>query len=73
VGAVLSGVAGVACGLGIPIFFAKMESRDKERLEEIRATNRANLKATGETLSPEELTQLRPQRYLDQREFVDDD
>ena len=50
VGAVLSGVAGVACGLGIPIFFAKMEARDKERLEEIRETNRANLKATGETL-----------------------
>jgi hypothetical protein len=68
VGGILSGVAGIACGLGIPLFFAKMESRDKARVEDIRETNRANLKATGETLSSEELQELRPKRYMDQRE-----
>eukprot|EP00976_Prorocentrum_cordatum_P104668 1193988-Prorocentrum_minimum.AAC.2 len=51
VGAVLAGVAGITCGLGIPIFFAKMEARDKARVEELRDMNRQNLKATGETLS----------------------
>jgi hypothetical protein len=37
-------------------------------VEDIRETNRANLKATGETLSSEELQELRPKRYMDQRE-----
>eukprot|EP00854_Cymbomonas_tetramitiformis_P009073 gene9073-10751_t len=50
-----------------------MEARDKERVEEIREINRDNLKATGETLPAEELAELRPNRYLDRREFVDDD
>jgi hypothetical protein len=50
IGGVLAGAAGIAVGLGVPIFFSKMEQRDKERVEEIREMNRANLKATGETL-----------------------
>mmetsp|Transcript_10682 Transcript_10682/g.22226 ORF Transcript_10682/g.22226 Transcript_10682/m.22226 type:complete len:128 (-) Transcript_10682:123-506(-) len=73
IGAVLAGVAGISAGLGIPIFFAKMEARDKDRVEELRDLNRANLKATGETLSEDELEEMRPTRYLDRREFVDDD
>tara|TARA_B100000482_G_C12400113_1_gene216661 strand:- start:251 stop:469 length:219 start_codon:yes stop_codon:yes gene_type:complete len=51
----------------------KQEERDKERLEEIRELNRATLKATGEQMSEEEITDLRPSRYLDRREFKDDD
>ena len=49
------------------------EERDKERLEEIRELNRATLKATGEQMSEEEISELRPSRYLDRREFKDDD
>ena len=47
--------------------------RDKVRLEEIRELNRATLKATGEQMSAEEIDELRPSRYLDRREFKDDD
>ena len=49
------------------------EERDKERLEEIRELNRATLKATGEQMTEEEINDLRPSRYLDRREFKDDD
>jgi len=71
--AIGAGVLGVGAGLGIPIFFVWQEKRDKERLEEIRELNRATLKATGEQMSPEEIAELRPSRYLDRREFKDDD
>jgi hypothetical protein len=73
---ITAGVAallGLGAGLGIPIFFVWQEKRDKERLEEIRELNRATLKATGEQMSPEEIAELRPSRYLDRREFKDDD
>ena len=69
----LAAVAGLGAGLGIPIFFVWQEQRDKERLEEIRELNRATLKATGEQMSVEEIEELRPARYLDRREFKDDD
>jgi hypothetical protein len=69
----LAAVAGLGAGLGIPIFFVWQERRDKERLEEIRELNRATLKATGEQMSVEEIEELRPARYLDRREFKDDD
>lgn len=49
------------------------EERDKDRLEELRDLNRATLKATGEQMSEEEIDELRPSRYLDRREFKDDD
>ena len=70
---VLAAVLGIAAGLGIPIFFVTQENRDKERIEEIRELNRATLKATGEQMSEEEIRELRPERYLDRREFKDDD
>jgi hypothetical protein len=54
-------------------FSRPQEERDKERLEEIRELNRATLKATGEQMSEEEIAELRPSRYLDRREFKDDD
>ena len=69
----LAAVAGLGAGLGIPIFFVWQEQRDKERLEEIGELNRATLKATGEQMSVEEIEELRPARYLDRREFKDDD
>mmetsp|Transcript_14128 Transcript_14128/g.59008 ORF Transcript_14128/g.59008 Transcript_14128/m.59008 type:complete len:159 (+) Transcript_14128:495-971(+) len=67
------GVGGLALGLGVPIFFMKMEERDEQRLEEVRRLNRETLETTGETLSQEELKEMRPKRYLDSREFQDDD
>jgi hypothetical protein len=70
---VVAAVLGIAAGLGIPIFFVTQEKRDKERIEEIRELNRATLKATGEQMSEEEIKDLRPNRYLDRREFKDDD
>ena len=72
--AVIKRISGrIAAGLGIPIFFVTQENRDKERIEEIRELNRATLKATGEQMSEEEIRELRPDRYLDRREFKDDD
>lgn len=70
---VLCAVAGVAVGLGVPIFYTSLEKRDNERLEELRQLNRETLKTSGETLSDEEIESIRPARYLDRREFVDDD
>lgn len=70
---IIAAVLGIGAGLGVPIFFVMQEERDKERLEEIRELNRATLKATGEQMSEEEINELRPSRYLDRREFKDDD
>lgn len=69
----VAALLGVGAGIGVPIFFVMQEERDKERLEEIRELNRATLKATGEQMSEEEISELRPSRYLDRREFKDDD
>eukprot|EP00192_Tetraselmis_astigmatica_P017987 CAMPEP_0117677238 /NCGR_PEP_ID=MMETSP0804-20121206/16638_1 /TAXON_ID=1074897 /ORGANISM="Tetraselmis astigmatica, Strain CCMP880" /LENGTH=138 /DNA_ID=CAMNT_0005486507 /DNA_START=113 /DNA_END=529 /DNA_ORIENTATION=- len=66
-------VLGVALGLGIPIFFVQREKLDEERLEELRELNRQTFKETGEYLSPEEIEAIRPPRWTDRREFVDDD
>mmetsp|Transcript_4327 Transcript_4327/g.15538 ORF Transcript_4327/g.15538 Transcript_4327/m.15538 type:complete len:117 (+) Transcript_4327:48-398(+) len=70
---VLAAVAGVAFGIGIPMIFEAAEKRDAVRLEDVRELNRETLRTTGETLSDEELDELRPARYLDRREFKDDD
>mmetsp|Transcript_16128 Transcript_16128/g.26040 ORF Transcript_16128/g.26040 Transcript_16128/m.26040 type:complete len:134 (+) Transcript_16128:20-421(+) len=70
---IVATICGLGAGLGIPIFFVSQENRDKERLDEIRDLNRATLKATGEQMSEQEIDDLRPSRYLDRREFKDDD
>merc|ERR1712060_623146 len=62
-----------ATGIAIPTFFQRIEDKDKNRIEEIRDLNRSTLKATGETLTEDELNELRPTRHLDRREFKDDD
>lgn len=50
-----------------------IDDADYLRSETKRELNRATLKATGEQMSPEEIAELRPSRYLDRREFKDDD
>lgn len=48
---VLGGVLGLGLGIGAPIFYSLRDDRDEERLEELRALNRATFKETGEYLS----------------------
>ena len=63
---------GLAMGIGVPIFYVSRDERDDERLEELRALNRATKAETGEYLSDEEIQAIRPKRWTDGREFVDD-
>lgn len=63
---------GLLAGLAIPIFLVAREQRDEERIEAIRELNRQTKEATGEPLTQEEIEQLRPTRWTDKREFVDD-
>lgn len=69
VGAIL----GILMGIGVPIFYISRDERDEERLEELRALNRATKAETGEYMSQEEIEAIRPPRWTDRREFVDDD
>uniref|UniRef100_A0A061S1D8 Uncharacterized protein n=1 Tax=Tetraselmis sp. GSL018 TaxID=582737 RepID=A0A061S1D8_9CHLO len=69
----LGGVLGIALGIGIPVFLVIRENQDEERLEELRELNRRTYKETGEYLTPEEIEAIRPPRWTDRREFVDDD
>lgn len=39
------------------------DDRDEERLEELRALNRATKEETGEYMSPEEIAAIRPPRW----------
>jgi len=69
----LGAFLGVAMGIGVPIFYVSRDERDEERLEELRALNRATKEATGEYMTDEEINEIRPARWTDRREFVDDD
>lgn len=70
---VLGAVLGLTLGIGAPIFYSLRDDRDEERLEELRALNRAVKEETGEYMSEEEIAAIRPPRWTDRREFVDDD
>ena len=69
----LGAFLGLSLGIGAPIFYVSRDVRDEERLEELRALNRATKAETGEYLSEEEIEKIRPPRWTDRREFVDDD
>jgi hypothetical protein len=69
----LGAFLGVVMGIGVPIFYVSRDERDEERLEELRALNRATKEATGEYMTDEEINDIRPARWTDRREFVDDD
>ncbi|PSC71013.1 anti-phytochrome antibody reactive [Micractinium conductrix] len=69
----LGAVLGLALGIGAPAFYASRDNRDEERLEELRALNRATKEETGEYMSQEEINAIRPARWTDRREFVDND
>lgn len=69
----LGAFLGLAVGIGAPAFYISRDERDEARLEELRALNRATKEETGEYLSQEEINAIRPPRWTDRREFVDDD
>lgn len=69
----LGAFLGLAVGIGAPLFYISRDERDEARLEELRALNRATKAETGEYLTSEEIEAIRPARWTDRREFVDDD
>ena len=44
-------VLGLVAGIGAPLWYISRTERDEERLEELRAMNRANYSATGEYMT----------------------
>jgi hypothetical protein len=56
----LAGVVfGLLLGIGAPVWYVSRTERDEERLEELRAMNRANFQETGEYLTDEEIAKIR--------------
>uniref|UniRef100_A0A6S8N2B1 Uncharacterized protein n=1 Tax=Dunaliella tertiolecta TaxID=3047 RepID=A0A6S8N2B1_DUNTE len=64
---------GLVAGIGAPLWYINRTERDEERLEELRAMNRANYSQTGEYMTEEEIAAIRKPKWTDRREFVDDD
>eukprot|EP00775_Hariotina_reticulata_P013423 gene13423-13551_t len=62
-----------SAGLGAPAWYINRTERDEERLEELRALNRAAFRETGEYMSDDEIAKIRKPKWTDRREFVDDD
>ena len=55
----LGAVLGLALGIGAPAFYASRDNRDEERLEELRALNRATYEETGEYMTDDEIANIR--------------
>ncbi|KXZ48124.1 hypothetical protein GPECTOR_30g220 [Gonium pectorale] len=66
-------VLGLVAGLGAPLWYINRAEKDEERLEELRALNRATFAETGEYMSEEEIAKIRKPKWTDRREWVDDD
>lgn len=66
-------VLGLLMGIGAPVWYVNRTERDEERLEELRAMNRATYQETGEYMSDEEIAAIRKPKWTDKREWVDDD
>eukprot|EP00471_Norrisiella_sphaerica_P011415 CAMPEP_0184497926 /NCGR_PEP_ID=MMETSP0113_2-20130426/37740_1 /TAXON_ID=91329 /ORGANISM="Norrisiella sphaerica, Strain BC52" /LENGTH=79 /DNA_ID=CAMNT_0026885241 /DNA_START=290 /DNA_END=529 /DNA_ORIENTATION=- len=71
--AVFGAALGILGGIGFPLFYKLRDDADQERLKEIREMNRQQFEETGQYMTEEEIAALRPKRYLDDKEFVDDD
>lgn len=52
-------VLGLLLGIGAPVWYVQRTERDEERLEELRAINRATFEETGEYMSDEEIASIR--------------
>ncbi|GLI58811.1 hypothetical protein VaNZ11_000577, partial [Volvox africanus] len=66
-------VFGLVAGIGAPFWYINRAEKDEERLEELRALNRATFSQTGEYMSDEEIAKIRKPKWTDRREWVDDD
>jgi hypothetical protein len=66
-------VFGLVAGLGAPFWYINRIEKDDERLEELRALNRANFEETGAYLNEEEIAKMRKPKWTDRREWVDTD
>lgn len=66
-------VLGLVLGIGAPAWYISRTERDEERLEELRALNRATFQETGEYMTDEEIAAVRKPKWTDRREWVDDD
>lgn len=66
-------VLGLVLGLGAPAWYINRTERDEERLEELRAINRATYEQTGEYMTEDEIASIRKPKWTDRREWVDDD
>ncbi|GAX85316.1 hypothetical protein CEUSTIGMA_g12733.t1 [Chlamydomonas eustigma] len=64
---------GLVAGIGAPLWYINRVEKDQDRLEELRALNRANFEATGEYMTDEEITKMRKPKWTDRREWQDDD
>jgi hypothetical protein len=52
-------VLGLLLGIGAPVWYVSRTERDEERLEELRAMNRATFEETGEYMTDEEIAAVR--------------
>jgi hypothetical protein len=52
-------VLGLLLGIGAPVWYVKRTERDEERLEELRALNRATFQETGEYMTDDEIASIR--------------
>jgi hypothetical protein len=52
-------VLGLVLGLGAPAWYINRTERDEERLEELRALNRATFEETGEYMTDDEIANIR--------------
>ncbi|KAG2451419.1 hypothetical protein HYH02_004018 [Chlamydomonas schloesseri] len=66
-------VLGLVAGLGAPFWYINRAEKDEERLEELRALNRATFAETGEYMSEDEIAKIRKPKWTDRREWQDDD
>jgi hypothetical protein len=52
-------VLGLVLGIGAPVWYVQRTERDEQRLEELRALNRATFEETGEYMTDDEIASIR--------------
>jgi hypothetical protein len=60
-------VLGLVFGIGAPVWYTNRTEVDNERLEELRALNRATYEETGEYMSEKEIEKFRKPKWTDRR------
>jgi hypothetical protein len=60
-------VLGLVFGIGAPVWYTNRTEVDNQRLEELRALNRATYEETGEYMSESEIEKFRKPKWTDRR------